>query len=121
MSRQSAGLLAAVALLAVSGRGETAKALRATGPVKKAEATTYANEVNLTPADVPGMVSVSQEGEHKETSSLHLAARCGAPRAKHVPDIVDIESPKFRSGEALDLREVNSGVEVMSTATLANR
>jgi hypothetical protein len=124
MSRHAAGLLAAAALLAVggivSGCGETAKALRANGPITKAEATTYAQEVNLGPADVPGMVSVSQEGENKEKPS-HVAARCGAPQAKHVPHIVDIESPKFRSGGALDVKEVNSEVEVLSTATVANR
>src|SRR5690242_20120341 len=127
MSRPPAGALAVVSLLAiggvVSGCGETANAhsLPANGPITKAEATAYANEVNLRPADVPEMVSIGVEREHKEASSL-IEARCGI-REGHV-HLADVKSPTFRSGGnggGVPLQEVSSDVEVMPTVALADR
>jgi hypothetical protein len=107
----------------VSGCGETANAhsLPANGPITKAEATTYANEVNLRPADVPEMVSIGVEAEHKEASSL-IETACGIREGhRHV---VDVKSPTFRSGGnggGVPLQRVSSDVEVVPTVALADR
>jgi hypothetical protein len=104
--------------LAALGGSSNVPALRTNGPITKAEATAYANAVNLGVADVHEMVSVSQEGEHKEAPSS-LEATCGV-RESHV-HVVDIESPKFRAGEGLQIEEVKSDVEVMPNVALAQR
>jgi hypothetical protein len=63
------------------------------------------------------MVSVSPERERKERASSTEAA-CGL-RQSRVENVVDIQSPKFKSGEGLELAEVKSGVVVLPTAALA--
>jgi hypothetical protein len=127
MIRWPIGVLAAVALLAVawavSGCGETATAhlLRTNGAITKAEATTYAQAVNLTPADVPEMVSIGFEGEQKEGSS-RINTTCGL-RESHV-HVADVTSATFRSGGnggGAPLQDVKSDVEVVRTTALADR
>jgi hypothetical protein len=124
MSRGPIGVLGAAALLALggvlSGCGATANAhpLRSNGPITKTEAILYAQAVNLIPADVPEMVSVSQEGEDRERNHS-VTSRCGL-RESHV-HVVDIHSPTFRSGDGLQLKEVLSDVEVVPTVALADR
>jgi hypothetical protein len=71
---RSMGTVLAVAGGLIGGGGEAqgAPPLNPNGPITKAEATAYAHVVNLGVADVPGMVSISLEGEHNE----------GPPKAK---------------------------------------
>jgi hypothetical protein len=116
-------LAVAGGLIGGGDEAQGAPPLNPNGPITTAEATTYAHAVNLTAADVPGMVSVSPEGEHKERESSR--AVCGI-RGSHI-HVVNIESPKFKSheepfssGEGFELVELNSDVEVMPTAALAN-
>jgi hypothetical protein len=110
-------LLTIGALTAIGG-GSSVPSLSSTGPVTKAAATAYANAVNLGVADVPGMVSLSLESEHKERRSP-LEAKCHVLES-HV-HVVDIQSPKFRHGEGFQLEEVKSDVEVMPNVALADR
>jgi hypothetical protein len=98
-----------------AGANPSVPALREDALVTKAEATAYAHAVNLGVSDVPGMVSVSLERESKDGPSNDEA--CGV-RESHV-HIVDIGSPRFRSGKGFQLEEVNSSVEVVSSAALA--
>ncbi len=118
--------LAAVAILAVgavvSGCGGTTKAVRlpASGPITKTNAVTYAQAVNLIPADVPGMLSVSLERESKPGRGDTEEARCaGTPSPTRV--VVTIESPWFRSGSGLQVKKVQSEVSVRPSAALATR
>jgi hypothetical protein len=115
--------LAAVTIVALgiaaSGCGETAKAvgLPASG-VTKTEAVAFAQAVNLTPADVPGMVSVSLEKESKPGRGDIEEARCiGAPSP--LESVAELKSPDFRSGQGLQEKQVKSGVEVRPSAMLA--
>lgn len=94
-------------------------ALPTNGPVTKAEATAYAHAVNLGAADVPAMVSVSPEGENQERAS-NSEAVCGV-RGRRVENVVDIQSPQFKSGEGFKLTEVRSEVEVMPTAVAESK
>ena len=89
-------------------------ALPKSGSITKAQATAFANAVNLGVADVPGMVSVSQEGEAKTSRN--------EPKCAIVEDnahIVDVRSPTFRRGEGLEYQSINSDVEVVSTTAIA--
>jgi hypothetical protein len=113
----------AIALLAIGalttiGGATSVPSLRTMGTSSKAEATAYANAVNLGVADVPGMVSVSQEGEEK-AEKYPVTSRCGLQES-HV-HVVDIHSPTFRRGDGLQLKEVRSDVEVVPTVALADR
>jgi hypothetical protein len=105
----------------VSGCGESAKAsLHTNGPITKTEAITYAQAVNLTPADVPEMVSVSRERERKPERGAIEEARCtGGPGPFR--RVVILQSPTFRSGSGRQVREVQSEVEVRPSAALATR
>jgi hypothetical protein len=103
-------------LIGGGGEAQGAPPLNPNGPITAGEAATYAHAVNLTAADVPGMVSVSPEREHNERESNQ--AVCGIRGSR--THVVDIESPKFKSGEGFELVEVNSDVEVMPTAALAD-
>jgi hypothetical protein len=114
-------LVAVAAPVAGCGENSSASPLPTHGPVTKAEATAYANAVNLGPTDVPEMVGIGVEGEHKEVSPL--IETCGI-RERHADDVADVKSPTFRSGGnggGVPLQEVKSDVEVMSTAALADR
>jgi hypothetical protein len=105
-------LIAIAALLATGGQGTAAPQLPASGPISKAEATAYAHEVNLIPADVPGMVSISEEGEH---GPRHRPRPPGCRTFGHAGRIVGIRSSRFRSGLGLHLKQVSSEVEVVAT------
>src|SRR5579862_8994741 len=85
--------------------------IRSSGPITKAEATAFARAINLGARDVPGMVSTSLEGEHKEESLDEV--NCG-PRQSHA-HLVNIDSPTFRSGEGFQTAQARSSVEVVST------
>jgi hypothetical protein len=117
---RSMGTVLAVAGGLIGGGGEAqgAPPLNPNGPITMAEATAYAHVVNLGVADVPGMVSISLEGEHNEGPPKDEAV-CGV-RESHV-HVVDVHSPRFESGEGFELAEVESEVEVMPTAALAAR
>jgi hypothetical protein len=126
MSRlRTAAALLALALavggvLSGCGQGATTHTLPAQGPVTKAAAIEFAHAVNLTPAAVPGFVSVSLEKESKPERSDAEEARCtGGPSPKHT--VVAITSPRFRRGQGLHLNTVQSGVTVWPTAAMAAR
>jgi hypothetical protein len=113
-------LLAILGLTATGGHSSSIASLSTTGPITKAEATAYANAVNLRVADVPEMISVGLEGEHKEPSLVDTA--CGLHES-HV-HVADVKSPTFRSGGnggGVPLQEVKSDVEVVPTVALAAR
>jgi hypothetical protein len=123
MSRLPSAVILAAALAVAAGFiAETARAASAalptSGPVTKAEATAYAHAVNLTPADVPGMINVSQEGEEREKTTHPVESRCRL-RESHV-HVADVHSPTFRSGEGLQLELAVSDVEVVPTVALAD-
>jgi hypothetical protein len=102
---------------ASTARTVASSSLPSGGSGAKARAIAYAHAVNLRAEDVPGLVSISPEGEHKEESSS-LEAKCGIHES-HV-HVVDIRSPKFKGGAGLQVAEVRSDVEVLRTAAEAN-
>jgi hypothetical protein len=123
MERSGSVSVITIAVLAggglIAGCGSSSvPALRTTGAISKAEATPYANAVNLGVADVPGMTSGSLEGE--TTAAGYVEFRCpgdvsGARR------VVRIHSPAFFRGEGLGYEAVESEVVVWPTAALAAR
>ena len=106
--------LAVAALIAGCGEGLHVPALPKSGPITKAQATAFANAVNLGVADVPGMVSVSQEGEEKPSRN---EPKCAVPEDN--AHIVDLRSPTFRRGRGLGYEQIHSDVEVVSTTAIA--
>lgn len=78
----------------------------------------YAHEVNLRLTDVPGTVSTSseREGKHRDTQAARI---CGIREPTN--DIVDIHSPTFASGRALQRVLLSSEVEVLPTPALADQ
>src|SRR5437870_2496935 len=105
-------LVALAALIGGCGASSNAAQLPAKGPITKAAATEYAHAVNLGVADVPGMVSVSLEGEGKEGPGAPTRIGCGLERrGRSAAHLVDIHSPTFISGEGLQLQELHSEVE----------
>jgi hypothetical protein len=118
----AAALLVAAGPLSGCGGDTKARSLRTDGPVAKAEAADYAHEVNLGPADVPGMVSVSLEKEEKAPRRIGVEiARCaGAPDPNR--RVVAISSPNFRApGTGLRVQQVSSQVEVRPAVEVAAR
>jgi hypothetical protein len=91
----------------------------ASGAIGKAQAQSYAREVNLAAADVPGSTVRSLERERTKASRAGLEfARCAggvSPERR----VVDIVSPKLRLGKAAQAVDVKSSVEVMPSAALA--
>jgi hypothetical protein len=120
-------IAAATAIGLLSGCGGSAPAGAAaisaattTHPITKAEATAYAHAVNLVPADVPEMVSDSLEKESKPKRNDLEEARCtGGPSPTRV--VVTIKSAHFRSGSGLQVKGLESGVAVTSSAKVATR
>jgi hypothetical protein len=106
-------LLALGAVVSGCGGGSEASRLRASGPITKAEATSYANNVNLDVADVPGMTSESLEGETKRIATVRVT--CGQ---QHIEALVRNHSPRFgRHTERYET--VESDVDVYANAALA--
>jgi hypothetical protein len=106
-------LLALGTVVSGCGGGSKAPRLRASGPITKAEATSYANSVNLDVADVPGMTSESLEGETKRIATVRVT--CGQ---QHIEALVRNHSPRFgRHTERYET--VESDVDVYANAALA--
>ena len=88
-------------------------------PISKAQATSYAREVNLTAADFPGSNVSRAEHEAKPPSKAAKEfARCAggvAPGRR----LVDIDSATLGIGTPSSPAQVSSSVEVMPTAALA--
>ncbi len=87
--------------------------------ISKAQATAYAQEVNLVAADIPGATVSSQEHESGEAkpAGVEFATCTGgvSPRRR----VTNIDSARFRIGKKTDSTQVKSSVEVMPTAALA--
>lgn len=87
--------------------------------ISRAQATAYAQEVNLVAADIPGATVRSQEHESGEAKPAGVEfARCTggvSPRLR----VTNINSARFRIGKKTAATQVKSSVEVMPTAALA--
>jgi hypothetical protein len=87
--------------------------------ISKAQATAYAQEVNLVVADIPGATVRSREHESGEAKPAGVEfARCTggvSPRRR----VANIDSARFRIGKKTAATQVKSSVEVMPTAALA--
>jgi hypothetical protein len=86
--------------------------------ISKAQATAYAQEVNLVVADIPGAAVRSQEHESGEAKRAGVEfARCAggvSPQRR----VANIDSARFRIGKKTALVQVKSSIEVMPTAAL---
>jgi hypothetical protein len=113
---------AAITIVAVGGLiagcgGSDGPSLRATGPITKAEATAYANNVNLGVADVPGWTSIGLEFELG--SGVGAAeARCnGRPSIER--RVVAIRAPYFvRTSSPTSVQNASSAVVIRPTVAL---
>jgi hypothetical protein len=118
-------LVAAGSLPAGCGGSGGASAARATpqtvAPVTTAQAAAYANAVNLTAGDVPGMTTEEPGGEAPAPTRSALAlARC-FDGVSPVRRVAKFHSPTFSSGRAAQAQLVESSVEVWPTPGLAAR
>jgi hypothetical protein len=110
-------LIAAAGLIAGCGGGSSVPRLRASGPISKAEATAYAQAVNLVPADVPAMDSLGREGEAKGGDHPdQLLTRCDGETGRY---LVQIHSPHFQRARGQESEGVGSTVDVTPTAGAA--
>jgi hypothetical protein len=107
--------LAAAAVLAMGD------ASPASTPISKAQATSYAQQVNLLAADVPGAEVRPAEPERAKPSRAAVRfARCaGAVNPER--RVADIPSPTFSLGAGRSLIEMQSRVEMLPSAALATR
>jgi hypothetical protein len=94
-------------------------ATAASTTISKAQATAYAQEVNLVAADIPGAKVRSQEHESGEPKpagiEFDMCAGGVSPRLR----VANIDSATFRIGKKTDSMQLKSSVEMMPTAALA--
>jgi hypothetical protein len=110
---------AAVILGATAALAAGASASAATVPISKAQATSYARDVNLTAADFPGSIVGKPEHEGKAPSQASKEfARC-AGAVDPGRRLVAIDSATLGIGKPGSFAQVKSSVEVMPTAALA--
>jgi hypothetical protein len=91
-----------------------------TASITKVQAVAYARAVNLRAGDVPAMAVTGpgkSEGIRQRRSSGALA-RC-AGIVSQGQQFVDISSPTFIGGRALEQEQISSGVSVLSSAAVA--
>ncbi len=116
-----AGLAAAAACCALSGCGTSATASTAPTPIAKAQVATYAAAINLRAADVPGMSSTAPEREAPRlTPEDREDERCAGnvdPRLI----VSKVLSGKFAGEAGAEHEEIQSSVEVMTSAIVAAR
>ena len=88
--------------------------LRASAPVTKARALAFARAVNLTAADVPeAKTSRRHESQGEETETCGLAGR--------QQELAGVGSPTLTRGSELELEEIKSGADVVSSERFAVR
>ncbi len=102
-------LLSALALAACGSSSSS------TTPLSVPQATTVANQINLTSADVPGYTASPNPVTAADTQNDEQLATCsgGVPPSK---DIVQLNSPTFSSGSGLTQVQVSSQVAVLPSA-----
>jgi hypothetical protein len=96
------------------GTSRGGAAVPARPPLTTATAVAYAHAVNLRAGDVPGMTAITAEGERKRRKR----GLCGL--SENVNRLVDIHSPAFRRGTGLQVTQIGSDVEVVSTPAQAD-
>jgi hypothetical protein len=118
-----AALSLALALLIAGGATIAAAGSDAgTASITKAQAVAYARAINLRAGDVPGMTvtgPAEREGTRGQHSSGELERCVGS--ANPGQQLIDIGSPTFGQGGALEQSQVSSGVTVLSSAAAAAR
>jgi hypothetical protein len=120
LPRAALALVAMSPLIAGCGGGTGDPALATNRPVTRAEAVTYAEEVNLDPADLPGWTGTGLEEESKPTPTDSAEARCtGGPSPTRA--LVARSSPQFRRGSGFQAQQVKSGVGVFPSLALADQ
>jgi hypothetical protein len=93
-----------------------------TASITKAQAVAYARAINLRLGDVRGMTitgPAEREGSRGQHSSGELERCVGS--ASPGQQLIDIGSPTFGRGGALEQSQVSSGVTVLSSAAVAAR
>jgi hypothetical protein len=99
----------------VGGTAATGAAIgRAASSVTKAQALTFANDVNLVAADVPGATTLSAAGEEGSRPSDAVFARCSGGVDPSVA-VLDRKSAKFKLAGS----ELGSSAVVYPTSALA--
>jgi len=96
-------------------------AAQAESPITKAQATAFAQQVNLVASDIPGAEVGTPGPERTKPSKAAVRfARCAGAVDPSLL-IAEIRSPPLGVGKGRNLIELQSGVEVLPTAALAKR
>jgi hypothetical protein len=114
-------LLSALALAACgSSSGSSTSTTSTAAPLTKAEATTLAGQINLTPADVPGSTASPNPPSADSKAADEALASCtgGVPPSQQ---IVNINSDSFTTGSGLNEAEASSNVTVLPSAALVQQ
>lgn len=102
----ASALLSALAL-AACGSSSSSK------PMTTSQATTVANAINLTAADVPGSTSSPPSPTDKQAAAQ--LATCAGGVSPSL-DIVNIDSPSFSTGSGLNQQQASSNVTVLPSS-----
>jgi hypothetical protein len=90
-------------------------------PVTKAQAMAWAHAVNLQAADLPGMTVTSREGPSPASTGVGREINRCAGLVNPGVSVVGIRSAKFAGVAETEHEQINSAVEVMSSAAVAAR
>lgn len=103
-----------------AGCGGSSSSTSSSAPWTPARANAFAAAVNLTAADVPGFTPSPQRetaADRQNVAQLASCARAVDPSRR----IVDVHSDDFSRGSGLQVEQVNSSVDVLPSATLAQQ
>lgn len=103
-----------LSVLALAACGSSSSSL------STSQATTIANQINLTSADVPGFTSSPnpETASDKQGGAQLAACAGGVPPSKN---IVDINSPNFSAGSGLTQTQTSSNVVVLPSSALVQQ
>ena len=120
MRHARAGILAMIVAAGAAGCGGSSSSTSSSAPWTPARANAFAAAANLTAADLPGFTrSPPRETAADRQNVAQLASCAGAVDPSR--RIVDVHSDDFSRGSGLQVQQVNSSVEVLPSATLAQQ
>jgi len=111
----AASLLLSLLALTACGSSSSSSSSSSPAPLTVAQATTAADAINLTAADVPGSTASANPVSASDKASDAALAACSGGVSPSL-QIVDLNSPSFASGTGLNQTQVSSSVMVLPTA-----
>lgn len=106
--------------LLLSGLALAACGSSSSSSLTPSQATTLANQINLTSADVPGYSSSpnAESAADKQSGAQLAACAGGVPPSKN---IADVNSPNFSAGSGLTQMQTSSNVVVLPSSALVQQ